>query len=358
MRGIVWTGSVDVTADLEVCDPGPTEVLVRVVSAGVCHSDLSVVDGTIQFPTPTVMGHEGAGIVEAVGSAVSLVAPGDHVVITTLEYCGACAMCDTGRPTMCLNQTNRIVTHKPFTYKGTPALAFANSGVFSEYVVIRENQAVKIDPNVSLDVAALLACGVITGAGAVFNRAKVERGSTVAVFGAGGVGLSALQAASLSGAARVISIDILPHKRELALQFGATDFIDASTNDAVSAVRDIAPGGVDYSLECVGFPKLIDQAIEMLAPGGTCVIVGTNPPGSTITVEPRVLNLDKTIMGCRAGTQRPHRDIPMFVDLYKTGRFKLDELVTQRYPLEEIETVFTDMKAGKLARGVLAISAG
>jgi S-(hydroxymethyl)glutathione dehydrogenase/alcohol dehydrogenase len=358
MRGIVWTGSVDVTTELEVGKPAPNEVLVRVVSAGVCHSDLSVVNGTIPFPTPTVMGHEGSGIVEAVGSAVSLVAPGDHVVIMTLEYCGACAMCDTGRPTMCLNQTGRILNHKPFTYKGTPALAFANSGVFSDYVVVRENQAVKIDPDVSLDVAALLACGVITGAGAVFNRAKVERGSTVAIFGAGGVGLSALQAASLSGAAKVISIDILPSKKDLAMEFGATDFVDASSNDAVDAVRQLCPGGVDYTLECVGFPALIQQAIEMLAPGGTCVIVGTNPPGSTVTYAPQVLNLDKTIMGCRAGTQRPHRDIPMFVDLYKTGRFKLDELVTQRYPLEDIETVFADMKAGKLARGVLAVSAG
>jgi Zn-dependent alcohol dehydrogenase len=357
MRGIVWTGSLDITDDLEVGEPGPNEVLVRVVSAGVCHSDLSVIDGTIQFPTPVVLGHEGAGVVEAVGSAVSLVEPGDHVVVITMEYCGACAKCDIGQPTLCLNQTNRIINNRPFTYKGQPAYAFANAAVFSEYTVIRENQAVKIDKDISLDAASLLGCGVMTGAGAVFNRAKVERGSTVAVIGVGGIGLNVIQASAISGATTIIAIDAMESKEPFAYSFGATHFVNAREVDAVARVKELCPRGVDYSFECVGRPNLIRQTLDMLAPGGTCVAIGTNPPGSDIVFPVKDINLDKTIMGCRYGTAKPHRDVPLFIDLYRSGRMKLDELVSKRYPIDDIETVFADMKSGTIARGVLGIGA-
>jgi S-(hydroxymethyl)glutathione dehydrogenase/alcohol dehydrogenase len=355
MRGIVWTGSLDITDDLEVIEPGPNEVLVRIVSAGVCHSDLSVIDGTIQFPTPVVLGHEGAGVVEAVGSTVTLVQPGDHVVVITMEYCGACAKCDIGQPTLCLNQTNRIVNHRPFTYKGQRAYAFANAAVWSERTVVRENQAVKIADDISFDSASLLGCGVMTGAGAVFNRAKVERGSTVAVIGVGGIGLNVIQAAAVSGAMTIIAIDALASKEPFAYTFGATHFVSAREVDAVAAVKDLCPRGVDYSFECVGRPNLVRQTIDMLAPGGTCVAIGTNPPDSEVAFLVRDINLDKTIMGCRYGTSKPHRDIPMFVDLYRSGRMKLDELVSRRYPIDEVEAVFADMQSGSIARGVLGI---
>ena len=174
MKGIVWTGAMEVTDQLEVREPASDEVLVRIVSAGVCHSDVSVVNGTIPFPTPTVMGHEGAGIVEAVGESVTMVAPGDHVVVITMEYCGACAKCDTGFPTLCLNQTGRIMNNKPFSYKGEPTMAFANSAAFAEYTVVRQNQAVKIPDDISFEVASLLGCGVMTGVGAVFNLSLIH----------------------------------------------------------------------------------------------------------------------------------------------------------------------------------------
>ncbi|HEY2562787.1 MAG TPA: alcohol dehydrogenase catalytic domain-containing protein, partial [Acidimicrobiales bacterium] len=191
MKGIVWNGSIDVTDDLEVRRPEPSEVLVHIAYAGVCHSDYSVVNGTIAFPPPVVLGHEGAGVVEAVGSAVTKVSGGDHVVLHTLSYCGACDQCDRGRPTHCRSSLGGL--SQPFTYKGEPAYTFAKAGVFSEYTVVHENQAVRIDDDVPLRVASLLGCAVLTGAGAALNRAKVERGSSAVVLGVGGIGLNAIQ---------------------------------------------------------------------------------------------------------------------------------------------------------------------
>jgi S-(hydroxymethyl)glutathione dehydrogenase/alcohol dehydrogenase len=274
-----------------------------------------------------------------------------------MEYCGACAKCDTGYPTLCLNQTGRIMNNKPFTYKGEPTMAFANSAAFSEYTVVRQNQAVKIPDDISFEVASLLGCGVMTGVGAVFNRAKVERGSTCAIIGMGGIGLNALQACKAAGASVVIGIDALANKESFARQFGATHFINGAETDALEEVRKIVPRGVDYSFECVGFPKLTRQAIDMLAPGGTSVGVGTNPRDAVGTYDPNTLYLDKTIMGCRYGSSKPHRDIPLFIDMYRSGMLKFDELVSKTYPMEDIQQVFDDMKTGTIARGVLTISA-
>src|SRR2546421_5281302 len=236
MRGIVFRDKVEVTDAIEVRDPRPNEVVVRIGAAGLCHSDVSVIDGTIPFPTPVVLGHEGAGVVEEVGSAVRKVKIGDHVVLTTLGNCGQCDACDRGQPTHCRETFGKLP--RPFTVGGEKAFQFANAGVFSEYTVVNETQAVVIDDSVPLEVACLIGCAVVTGTGAVLNRAKVQPGQTVVVIGAGGIGQSVIQAARIAAAGRIAAVDVNPAKEAAARQFGATEFVDASaTDDVVAAVR-------------------------------------------------------------------------------------------------------------------------
>src|SRR3954470_4523394 len=274
MRGIVWSGELEVHDDVEVRAPGDREVKVRIMRAGLCHSDVSVINGTIPFPPPVVLGHEGAGVVEEVGSAVTKVKVGDHVVLTTLGNCGQCDACDRGEPTHCRDTFGRLP--RPFTVGGEKAFQFANAGVFTERTIVRATQAVVIDERVPFEVACLIGCAVVTGTGAVLNRAKVRPGETVVVIGAGGIGQAVIQGARLSSAGRIIVIDANPRKEETARRFGATDFIDASSvDDTSAAVRDLGfPGGVDYTFECVGHPALIRQSFELLDWGGTCVMLG------------------------------------------------------------------------------------
>lgn len=355
MQGIVFDdGALVVTNDLTVRDPRPDEVRVRIVNAGVCHSDVSVVDGTIPFPTPVVLGHEGAGIVEEVGSAVSSVKVGDHVVISTLGNCGACAACDSGRPTHCRTTFGKLSA--PFLLGERKAFQFANIGAFAETTVVKARQAVPIHPEVPFEVASLLGCGVITGVGAVFNRAKVRHGESALVIGVGGIGLNVIQGLALSDALPIIAVDTNPKKEALARQFGATHFIDASQVDTIEAVKELCPNGVDYAFECVGHPALIRTAIDSLDWGGTCVILGVPKLGTEASFMVHGLYNDKTIMGCRYGAGRPHTDIPLFVDLYRAGRLKLDELVTKTYPLADIQQTLDDMHHGDLARGVLSVT--
>ena len=356
MRAIVFDGSqLAVRDDVEVKDPGAGEVRVRMVASGVCHSDLSVVNGTIPFPTPLVMGHEGAGIVDEVGPAVTKVKPGDHVVLSTLGNCGACPACDSGHPTHCRDTFGG--RPQPFTVGGEPTFAFANASTFSEYTVVKENQAVVIDDRVPLTSASLIGCGVITGVGAVFNRAKATHGQSAAVFGVGGIGLNVIQGLRLSDALPIIAIDTNPKKEALALEFGATHFVDASAGDAAAAIREISPGGVELSFECIGNAKVIRTAIDVLDWNGTCVILGV--PGFTEEGSFNVLSLlyvDRTIMGFRYGSARPQHDFPMLADLYLAGRLKLDELVTRPYPRDGVQQALDDMHHGDVARGVLTIS--
>jgi S-(hydroxymethyl)glutathione dehydrogenase/alcohol dehydrogenase len=352
VRGVVFNGELEVTDGIEVRDPNPDEVIVRISAAGVCHSDLSVVNGTIPFPTPVVLGHEGAGIVEEVGSNVSLVKPGDTVVLTTLGNCGRCPKCETGRPTQCPETFGKLT--KPFTVNGKAAYSFANTSVFVERTVVKESQAVPIDTRVPLDKAALIGCAVLTGAGAVFNRARVGQGDSVAVFGVGGIGLNAIQASFLAGATTIVAVDMVAAKEKMAREFGATHFIDASvTSDTVKAIQEIVPGGVTFSFEAVGHPAVMRNAIDCVGWGGSCVMLGVPPLGTEVSFVAAGLYNDKAILGCRYGTSRPRADIPMLADLYLAGRLKLDELVTRTYPLDEIQTVFDDVTAGSLARGVL-----
>ena len=354
MKGIVFDGEeLRVVEGLELRDPGPGEVIVRIANSGVCHSDVSVIDGTIPFPTPVVLGHEGAGIVEEVGSAVTNVQPGDRVVLSTLGQCGACPACDGGRPTMCRSTFGARGT--PFTLDGEPHYNFANISSFSERVVVKANQAITIPEEVPMPAASLIGCGVLTGSGAVFNRAKVAPGESVAVVGVGGIGLNVIQAAAISGANPIFAIDTNPDKEGLARTFGATHFVNAAEVDTNASIREVRPFGVDYAFECVGAKALIEAALGFLDWGGTLVVLGVPPLGSTMEFMTLATYLDVSIMGCRYGSSRPQTDVARICDLYLAGRFKLDELVSQVYPMDEIHTVLDDMHHGRLARGVLEV---
>jgi S-(hydroxymethyl)glutathione dehydrogenase/alcohol dehydrogenase len=348
MRGVVFDGNdYQVVDDLSVRDPGPGEVAVRIGAAGLCHSDLSVITGTIPFPTPVVLGHEGAGVVEAVGPSVTTVKEGDHVVLSTLGNCGACQHCDSGRPTMCRSTFGG--RPQPFTWRGEPAYAFANASVFSERTVVKANQAVPIPKDVPMASASLVGCGVLTGVGAVLQRARVPAGASVLVIGVGGIGLNVIQGAALAGAGSIIAVDTNPRKRDIALLFGATDFVEST-----DAVRDIRKTGVDYAFECVGNVKLIRAAIDLLDWGGTCVMLGVPEATAEASFNVASMYLDKSVIGCRYGSSQPQRDVRRYVDLYRRGRLKLDELVSASYPLEEMKTAVHDLEAGELAaRGVL-----
>jgi len=347
MRGVIFDGKqTQVVDDLEVRDPGPGEVQVAVSAAGLCHSDLSVVDGTIPFPVPVVLGHEGAGVVEAVGVGVTHVRPGDHVSLSTLANCGACAECDRGRPTMCRQAIGR--PQQPFSRGGQPLYQFAANSAFSERTLVKAVQAVRIPKDIPLSSAALIGCGVLTGVGAVLNRARVDRGDSVLVIGTGGIGLNVIQGARIAGALTIVAVDSNPAKEAVARQFGATHFLTS-----VEGVREILPNGADHAFECVGRVELIRQAIDLLDRHGQAVLLGV--PASTAEASFLVssLFLDKSILGCRYGASRPQRDIALYADLYRAGRLLLDELVTQTYPIEDFDKAAQDAHEGRVARAVL-----
>ena len=347
MRGVIFDGKqVRVVTDLEVREPGPGEVRVAISAAGLCHSDLSVVDGTIPFPVPVVLGHEGAGVVEAVGEGVTHVAPGDHVSLSTLANCGTCAECDRGRPTMCRQAIGR--PGRPFRHAGLPVHQFAANSAFAERTVVKAVQAVRIPGDIPMASAALIGCGVLTGVGAVLNRARVDRGDSVLVIGTGGIGLNVLQGARLAGALRIVAVDANPAKEEVARRFGATHFLTST-----EGVRDILPTGADHAFECVGRVELIRQAIDALDRHGQAILLGVPPATAEVSFRVSSMYLDKSILGCRYGSSRPQRDIALYADLYRQGRLLLDELVTRTYPVEDFEKAAADAEAGRVARGVL-----
>ncbi|HXW35283.1 MAG TPA: Zn-dependent alcohol dehydrogenase [Acidimicrobiales bacterium] len=354
------------TDKLDIGSPGPTQVKVRIAAAGVCHSDLSVINGTIPWKAPSVLGHEGAGVVEEVGTEVRSVKPGDHVVIATIANCGICRACNTGHPTWCIKSLGNVST--PFTYDGEPASNFAAASVFAEYTIVSEVQAVPISKEVPLTSACLIGCGVVTGVGSVLNRARVAPGETAAVFGVGGVGLNVIQGLRLAGASRIVAVDTVASKEDLARQFGATHFVDATSSDAVSEIQRIVPhgperiagalgpGGVTWSFDCVGHPAVLRSAMDALDWGGTAVAIGIPPRGSEVSVDVNGLAyVDRGLLGCRYGASRPHRDIPLMAELYLQGKLMLDELVTETKPLEGFRDIVDDMHEGRLARGVLTL---
>jgi S-(hydroxymethyl)glutathione dehydrogenase/alcohol dehydrogenase len=349
-----------VVEELSLDDPKPDEVLVRMAAAGVCHSDLSVVNDTIHYDPPVALGHEGAGIVERVGANVTKVRPGDHVVLSFVSYCGECPTCKRERVCLCKAYPTRRGyllddSVRLRNARGMDIAQMARIGTMSEYSVVPQQSVIRIDPEYPLDKAALVGCGVTTGVGAVLNTAKVEPGSTVAVIGTGGVGLNVIQGACLAGAERIIAVDRVVNKLDFARRFGATETVNASEGDPVEAVRDLTGGvGVDYAFEVIGNPTTIAQAYAMIRPAGMAVVVGVARADAQVSIAPHEMVFsEKQLIGSFYGSSVPHRDMPRLLELYRDKKLKLDELITRTYRLDEINQAFADMKAGVNARGMI-----
>lgn len=338
--------------------PKRGEVMVKLGACGVCHSDLSAITGTIALPLPLVLGHEGAGVVEEAGEGVSGLMKGDHVIFSFIYMCGRCRFCVSGRPVLCLEQGKALTTPLEGTprvrdARGQPLNIFSGCGSMAEYATVSAENLIKIDPKIPLDCAALVGCGVTTGVGAVFNTAKVEPGSSVAVFGCGGVGLSVIQGARIAGAEKIIAIDTLQPKLEMAKRFGATDSI-LFTEDPTKALKKMTGGGPDYAFECVGSGELAAAAYRAIRRGGLAVVVGVAKPSDSTSVRTMTLPFEeKTLTGSYFGSCVPRVDFPRMLSLYMAGRLKLEELITRRYPIDEAPQAFADLQAGKNARGVI-----
>ena len=335
--------------DISVDAPGPNEVLLRVVHAGLCHSDLHFMDAHWPYQLPAVMGHESAGVVQAVGDNVSYVKPGDHVISCLSVFCGHCERCLTGRPNICQNHAAvaRPDGAAPRLSRpdGTEVGQFARLGGFAEEMLVHQNAVVKIRDDMPLDRASLIGCGVTTGLGAVFKTARIEPGATVAVYGAGGIGLSAVQGARIAGAGRVISVDVENSKLETARQVGATDTVNGAEVDAVEAIQELTAGGVDYAFECIGLKKTCEQAWSSSRPGGTTVIVGMMPFGEKIEITGyEVFMLEKRLQGSMMGSNAFRVDMPRYVDMYLDGRLMLDEMISAHMPLEDINAGYEQMR--------------
>jgi len=343
---------------IDIDKPRGREVVVRSVATGVCHSDLHVVDGHGRFPLdkPIVLGHEGAGVVEAVGDDVTSVRVGDHVVACLSGFCGNCPQCLSGHPNLC---TGGIVTRKDgdtprLSQNGEMVRQFIGISSYAEKMLLHENSIVRIDPDLPLDRACLIGCGVLTGVGAALRSAGLEAGQTVAVFGCGGVGLSIVQGARIGGARQIIAVDQFESKREMALRVGATHFVNSGQDDPVKAVKALTGGlGVDHSFEAVGNAKLVRQSIESLAIRGTATIVGVLPPDATIEFPWMAIRPECKVQTSRMGSNRFRSDIPHYLEFYKQGRLDLDAMVTKQGRLDDINEAFRAMKAGEVARTVL-----
>jgi len=345
---------------ISVDGPKRGEVTLKLAACGVCHSDLSATNGTISMRLPLILGHEAAGEVLEVGEDVTEVACGDHVVSSFIYMCGKCRYCAAGRPVLCLNQGKALVTLPDGTLRtrdaeGNALNIFSGCGVMAEYATVSVENIVKIDPAVPLECAALVGCAVTTGVGAVFNTARVAPGSSVVVLGSGGIGLNVIQGASIAGAARIVAVDALPAKLELAKRFGATDtLLAAPGEDLAKPLKQLTGGGADYAFECVGRGDLGALAYRALGRGGTAVMVGIARPDDTVSVRAMTLPFEeKTLTGTLYGSCVPRIDFPRLLSLYMTGRLKLDELITRRYSIDESAQAFADLEAGKNARGVI-----
>lgn len=340
--------------DVDIDKPVGREVLVRTVASGVCHSDLHFVDGFYPFPTPAILGHEAAGVVEEVGLQVTDLRPGDRVIACLSVFCGQCEYCLTGKTHLCQTRPARAKTDPPkLSWKGQPVNQFASLSAYAEQMLVHENALVKIGADVPLDRAALIGCGVTTGLGAVLNTARIEPGSSVVVFGAGGVGLAAIQGAHIAGARMIIAVDVVAAKLATARELGATHTVDASAGDPVRTIREMTNGGVDYSFEAIGLKVAAEQCFDCLRPGGTATIVGMIPVGQKIELDGPMFLREKKVQGCSMGSNRFKVDMPRYLDFYRQGRLRLDEMITRRGRLEDVNEAFRAMKAGEVARTVL-----
>jgi S-(hydroxymethyl)glutathione dehydrogenase/alcohol dehydrogenase len=333
----------------------PRAVRVRTVASGVCHSDLHTADGDVPFLLPTILGHEGAGVVEEIGTDVTEVGVGDHVVGCMSLFCGACNYCLSGKPHLCTREgaLARFSVEPGLRIGDEAVTPFCELGSFAEKMIVHERALAKVSPEIPLECAALLGCAVTTGLGAVFNTARVRPGDTVAVIGCGGVGLSAIQAAAISGAERVIAIDRAASKEDLARKLGATDFVDAGTDDAAAQVLELTSGGVDHAIEAAGSKPTIEAAFRMLRPGGTATVCGLIGFGKTIEIDALDLLFEKKLQGSQMGSNRFRIDIPRYANQYLAGRLDLDALVTETISLDDVNDAFTAMKAGEGIRRVV-----
>ena len=344
--------------DIDVDKPQANEVLIRTAAAGVCHSDMHFQEGKYPCACPTVLGHEGAGVVEAVGSDVTYVSPGDHVVTCVSMSCGSCRNCFRGRPHLCAHEgLIRDPAGPPRLSRGGEIVhQLTELSCYGEQMLVHEKAVVKMSEEIPLDRAALIGCAVTTGVGAVQNTAKVGPGDTVVVVGCGGIGLNAIQGARIAGAERVIAVDMLKDKLELGRVFGATDTINASEVDVVGEVVEMTGGGCDHSIEAVGLKVTAEQCFNMLAAGGTATVIGMIPIGVTIELQGVSLLAERKIQGSVMGSNRFRIDMPMYANLYLQGRLKLDELVSRTLRLDEINDGFEALRKGEVARSVIDFS--
>ena len=348
--------------EVELADPGPGEVSVRIVASGVCHSDWNVITGATPNPLPVVLGHEGAGVVEAVGPGVEKVTEGDHVILSWLPSCGECFYCVRGRGVLCdVAMADMFEGTLPggsvaLSQNGTSLHHYSYLSTFAERCVVPESCCVPIRKDASLQVAALVGCAVMTGFGAAVLRARVEPGSTAVVYGAGGVGLSAILGCKLAGARAIVAADPVAFKRQTALELGATHAVDPSSEDVTALARDLTDGrGADYAFDTAGAPGVIAQAYDAVRRGGMVVSVGIPAVGVTADLPgPSLPREEKVVTGSFYGSCRPHVDMPLVIDLYLEGRLDLDALVSRTYGLDEINEAFAAMNAGEVARGVIA----
>ena len=348
-----------VIENVTINKPGPREVLIRTVAAGVCHSDLHFVEGLYPYPLPAVLGHESAGIVEQVGSEVRSVKPGDHVITCLSAFCGRCEHCITGHLSRCVSpDTKREAGDEPRLIETQgPMNQFLNLSSFAEMMLIHENACVSIRKDMPLDRAALIGCSVVTGYGAVAHTSGVRPGETVAVIGCGGIGLAAINAAAIAGAGRIIAIDMVGSKLNLAKHFGATDVVNPKDGDPVKQVQDLTNGGVHHSFEAVGLKQTAEQAFKMLGRGGTANIIGMIPVGVHIELHGAEFLGEKRIQGSVMGSNRFPVDMPRLVDFYMAGKLKLDEMISQRVKLEQVNDALQELKSGNLARSVIMFDA-
>jgi S-(hydroxymethyl)glutathione dehydrogenase/alcohol dehydrogenase len=345
--------------ELDLEGPREGEVLVRMAASGVCHSCLHAADGSWKgVPVPIVLGDEGAGTVESVGAGVRDLEAGDHVILSWAPTCGRCHYCVIGRPNLCEKRlpgrgllpdgTTRMALD------GKPVYHYGHVATYASRTVVHESSAIRIDPAMPLDRAALVGCSVMTGVGAVLNTARVPAGASMAVFGTGGVGLNVVQGGAMVAAHPIIAVDVKPARLEHALALGATHAVDASKEDPAAAVRRITGRGADFTFVAVGNAPAVGQAADALAPGGTCVVIGVPPTGQTFPLDVRPLVTgERAIVGSSYGGARTREDLPRLVALYQAGKLKIDELITKRYGLEEANEAFRALAAGELGRGLI-----
>jgi S-(hydroxymethyl)glutathione dehydrogenase/alcohol dehydrogenase len=344
---------LEVRDDVTTTGAGPGKVRIQIRATGVCHSDLSAMNGTIPVAVPAVLGHEGAGEVVEVGPGVTGLAEGDHVVVCWSPQCGECRDCVNGQPQLCMTYMINAFSDAHFLAGGTPLFGMAGAGTFAEELVVPEAAAIKIGKDVPFDLASLIGCGVMTGVGAVMNAAKVEPGSSVLVIGCGGVGISAIQGARICGAAKIVAVDMVPHKLEWAKQFGATH---AVTPDDLPALSMELTGGAgfDYAFEVVGRSQTIRAAYDATRRGGTTVIVGVGPADDMVSFSAFELFYgEKTIRSSYYGSANIRRDFPRLLDLWRAGRLNLEGMVTKRIALEDVNDAFVAMQAGDVIRQVI-----